>query len=146
MWCIFGGKGVVVFEELLKSIELQMKDRDTAFAISHPDLESVSQAELNQIEHDAYLDITEDLAVAIVLDMRRAIQEEEGWSLVLAGARLLREDLERRASFLRCLQRNHGEILDELAGDLVRLSFHDAPFKKAIAAELELLCSLFKRL
>ncbi|WP_448721941.1 hypothetical protein [Acanthopleuribacter pedis] len=129
----------------MRSIELQMKDRDAAFTTAHPDLEEVSQQELNQIEHDAHLEMTEELAVAIVLDMRRAIQEEEGWSLVLAGARLLREDLERRASFLRQLQRNHAEILNELAGDRVRLSFHDAPFKQAIATELELLCSLFKR-
>lgn len=136
---------MVVFEELLKSIELQMNERDSAFSRTHSDRQVISQQELNRIEVDAMLEVDEALALAIVRDMRNAIKDEEGWSLVLAGARMLREDLERRPSFLAQLQRSHGEILDELAGDLVRLSFHEAPFKQAIATELELLCSLFKR-
>ncbi|CAM2065760.1 hypothetical protein SCOR_10300 [Sulfidibacter corallicola] len=136
---------MTTIEDLLKSVESQIANRDAQAAAQGARDQAFSQYDLDRAEEEAHLVMDEHLALAIVADLRQCIGADEGWSLVLAGSRALRVALEEDDGLLRKLQQEHREILDELAGDLIRLGFKQPEFEIAIRSELETLCTLFKK-
>ena len=128
-------------DELLNDILAQMDERDRKSGNHGQDLTS---DQFEALEKDAYIELNEELAMAIVHDLRTCIGNADGWSLILCGARLLRSGLENDPKLLAHLKETHSEILDELAGDVVRMGFYESPFKTATLNELKTLCVLFK--
>ena len=127
--------------DLLNEVLAQMEERDQQAGNHGQDL---TQDQLEKAEHDAFIELNEELAMAIIHDIRTCIDNADSWSLILCGARLLRDGLEENTQLLAHLKATHSEILDELAGDVVKVGFYDSPFKTATQTELKTLCMLFK--
>ncbi len=128
-------------EETLKSILAQMESKDAEIREQGHGL---TQDQLNDVAINAHLTLNEELSMEIIRDIHECLNNEQGWSLVLCGARALRSGLENDHGLLNRLKSSHSDILNELAGDVVRVGFSDSPFKTATVNELKSLCMLFR--